>query len=314
MQILGGQKTDQLIFASKIDHYDGIILGNSVASFGINPKLLEGNWWNLANGSQDIFYNNCVFNRCINQCCDKFSKLKYVVFDLWDYTYLNYDCSLSKSIIYYWAHGGYIENLHNYKYNKLYSLTPDEELRKAGYYSPLISEEMKKLRNSLFDMDYVIEHYNENILVKDFILYQDFPPIYDGEIMDLKICSFNSDKYFAYYRYYEKTWEENCAIIDNLILQLKQINRDIKIIFVMTPFYFKLRETMIQEPNYMVYKEKFDKEMKKLKNKYGITFLDMRDEKSLSTNHYFYYDPEHLNYYGSLACTSYLNSYIKNEI
>lgn len=78
-------------------HYNGMVLEISHAEVGILPKALNGDFCNLAVSSQDIYYNMKTLKYCIDNYPNKIQDLQYLIFEMYDYTYFNYDVSLSKA-------------------------------------------------------------------------------------------------------------------------------------------------------------------------------------------------------------------------
>lgn len=89
------------------NRYNGMILGISHAKVGILPQLLNGDFCNLSVSSQDIYYNMKTLEYCMNIYANKIQDLEYLIFDMYDYTYFNFDVSLSSySSVKYYSWGG----------------------------------------------------------------------------------------------------------------------------------------------------------------------------------------------------------------
>ena len=70
---------------------DGIVLGISHGRDGIAEEYLPGNVCNLSSNSQDIYFNYKVLESLYEEYYVKIKDIKYVVFDMFDYFYFNFD-------------------------------------------------------------------------------------------------------------------------------------------------------------------------------------------------------------------------------
>lgn len=90
-------KVDRVMSNPFHTDYTGMILGISHAEVGVLPQLLHGNFCNLAVSSQDIYYNMKTLKYCMDYYKSKIQNLQYLIFDMFDYSYFNYDTSLCKA-------------------------------------------------------------------------------------------------------------------------------------------------------------------------------------------------------------------------
>ena len=70
---------------------DGLIFGISHGRMGIDENYLPGNVINLSCSSQDIYFNFRTLYNVIKKYPEKLANVKYLIFDMFDYTYFNYD-------------------------------------------------------------------------------------------------------------------------------------------------------------------------------------------------------------------------------
>lgn len=98
------------------NEYECMVFGNSHARDGILANYCNLKTINFSISSQDIYGNYKTFQKVISQYGYKFSKLRYVIIDLYDYNCLNYDTSLSTEIFNYIFANGIIDK-HNFEYN-----------------------------------------------------------------------------------------------------------------------------------------------------------------------------------------------------
>ncbi len=99
-----------------IDKYKGMILGISHAETGIIARMFEQPFCNIAVSSQDIYYNLKALEYCYQKYRSKIEDLEYMVFDMFDYHYFNFDTSMSRNAHAYYTWG--IFDPHNFAQNK----------------------------------------------------------------------------------------------------------------------------------------------------------------------------------------------------
>lgn len=302
------QKIDKVMQAC-VRKCDGVILGISHAALGINPRYLAGECRNLANGSEDIYYHYQVLKKCVASYGDKVENLKYVIVDLYDYTIFNYDASLSEQILFYWSHGGLMEDKHHFARNTHYSKSLEEEMKAKGYYS-LVENKLRLLRKNLFDEKLIQKELQELYSTEEpiYLGYNDFPleTQFSSCISQEPQIPFNM--HYMGEKRYPDTMQENIYWLEQTIKLLLEINQNIKIYFLLMPRYYKLEEyhnVLLQD-----YREEFERIINKFERAYGIKYLNMKNVDGISRNPHFYRDTAHLNYYGSIAFTNILNRII----
>lgn len=308
-QILNGQKVDNIMNFSDIN-FSGIILGNSHAAKAINSRCLTGSWCNLSNGSEDIYYHFVTLKICKERYGERIKKLKYLIIDMWDYEAFNYDVSVTKVILNYWSHGGIIEDIHNYKSNIHYHVSPEDLLKKFGFYSPDVPKADKVLANELFDFLIVKEKYDDLFCQNgsSYTFYRDYPSVYRFG----KNLSLPDNLYMEKAKHkYEDTIQENIEVFDKLIGLAKEINKNIKIIILLTPRLFEVEKAHSENKKMMQWKYEFEKIISPYISD-NICYLNMKNLRSISGNSFFYEDAGHMNAVGANAYTSYLNDFILN--
>lgn len=304
-QILNGQKVDNIMRLSDVQ-YSGIILGNSHAAKAIHSRYLPGSWCNLSNGSEDIYYHLITLKICMERYWAHIKKLKYLMIDLWDYEVFNYDASMTKAILIYWSHGGIIEDIHNYKSNVNFHLSPDELLKEYGYYSPNVSEADRVLANKLFNFSVVKEKYDDLFSGSSYTFYNDYTPAHKfGKDLVLPDNLYMEK---AEHRY-EDTIQENIKTFDELIGLAKEINKNIKIIILLTPRLSEVEKAHSGNRKMMQWKQEFEEIIYPYIND-NIRYLNMKNLHSISGNPYFYEDAGHMNAVGANAYTSCLSDFI----
>ena len=86
---------------------DGIIFGISHGQTGIVEESLPGNVLNFCSSSQDIYFNTKILSALAEEYYDFICNAKYVIFDMFDYTYFNYDVLLSNELLNYLGFNGF---------------------------------------------------------------------------------------------------------------------------------------------------------------------------------------------------------------
>jgi len=96
-----GRVVDRVMSNPNIDSYEGLVFGLSHACCSIDPSLLDNKWAMCSIHSADLYYNLKALEYCIDRYLSKIRNLKYVLIDMFDYSYLNYDSSLSSMALHY---------------------------------------------------------------------------------------------------------------------------------------------------------------------------------------------------------------------
>ncbi|MBB6714149.1 SGNH/GDSL hydrolase family protein [Clostridium gasigenes] len=298
------QKVDRVMQdPNKKEGYEGIILGVSHSALGINPKLLKGNFCNLATSSQDIYYNLKTLEYCMENYQNKIENLKYVILDVFDYNYLNYDVSLTTDLINYLSWGGYNLDYHNYNQNRNFTLSVEEELAKINckIIKPLGIDEIN-LRDKLFQNIY---GNSQSKMFRDFASPEQRCKGVEKGFNDycLPDCmpKYGSNRF-------DKTIEENKIYFEKTLKNLYKINPNMKIYAVLIPRYETVEK--VHKIKYKLWKVEYEEFIYRMKNKYNFKYLDFKDCKEINTHNEYYQDVAHLNYEGATAFTTLLDSYI----
>lgn len=298
-------KFDRVMYNNHQD-YEGIILGISHATLGINPKYLEKRFCNLAVASQDLYYNLQTVEIVNKKYKERIKNLEYVIIDMYNYTYFNYDVSLTKGAIEYYKWSGFrSDNSHNYNKNKFFNKSIEKELENYNKIQNYIPSDENYIFNNLFtDIDIFSEYKKDGLLNRTFA---DFPCKEDRKkcLTDEEIYEYrkNYKKSSLQKKKFKETIKENIHIFDKMMKLLTNINKNMKIYLVMVPVY--------QEDINNINKTEFNKIINKFKEKYNFEFLDFYKYKEISSNKKYFYDMDHLNYDGATEFTKILNLYIK---
>lgn len=99
---------------------DGIIFGISHGQTGIVEETLPGNVLNFCSSSQDIYFNTKILSALAEEYYDFICNAKYVIFDMFDYTYFNYDVLLSNELLNYLGFNGFFCENRNSNNKKIF--------------------------------------------------------------------------------------------------------------------------------------------------------------------------------------------------
>lgn len=293
---------DTLMQNPNVSSYDGIIMGISHAEVGIiSERLKKGKFVNLAISSQDIYYNYKNLEYCYFNYFDKISHLHTAIIDMYDYSYFNYDVSITKRIISYLSNGGFNRDKHNFDKNIDY---PDYSYQQM----------IEAVRNQLYGYE-----YKENIETWDMIFAKDLGKLYGEDyfqsydqsyrfevVKDEDISSWHIGRYTK--EKFENTLIENRLYFEKILELLHKINPDMKIYLTLLPRYAGVWDK--EEEMRILWKDYFFEELNRLKEKYSFCFLDYsRDD--IARNKAYYYDCAHFNFLGAMKFTDMLNDVIE---
>ena len=265
--------------------YDGIITGLSYTELGIDEKILNNNFVNLANPAQDIFYDFEMFKYGLEQCHNIFN-IKYCIIGLCLYSF-DYDLSLSvnnqhRSIYYYPV----VKSMHNYIYrDAILTFINDFETKSKQVF-------VENLHSIIFNK--YKEKY-KNILK-------------EGRKKQFKETDLSEDNLRSKLDYIEKefvkdypeTRKENEKIFRDYLHLLKE--HDIKTYVVIPP----LSKFYVEHiPGHIRYKT-IDI-IHKVQQEYNFCFIDFSDKPFKDE---YFTDGSHLNLEGSRVFTELLNQYI----
>ena len=107
---------------------------------------------------------------------------------------------------------------------------------------------------------------------------------------------------------YDKTIEENIAIMNEFLGKIKEDYPNAKIILTLIPRFVTMEKAL--ELHMSEWKKEFESIINTLTTKYGAEFINFKNEVSISGNHRFYNDICHLNTIGGRCLTSLLNQYL----
>lgn len=281
--------------------YEGMILGISHAVYGILPRCLDIPFCNLAVPSQDIYYNLKTLEYCLDHYRHRIEGLQYLVIDMFDYTYFNYDVSLSKTAVnYYYYYGGYTLDAHNFSRNKNFDYSFDhmsmllQEKKLQG-----ISHAKLNLWESIFDNVHEKTQYRE--FENPVNLFERARIVKEKDMEEYRM--FTS----IVKNIYDATIKENIRYFYELLELAYQINPDMKVFVILLPRYVRAEEKAAEA--YAGWKKFFYDTIMECGKYYPFQFKDFKGHE-ISREKACYYDVSHLNYYGAVKFTRLLNEYM----
>lgn len=292
---------DAYMQTPNVSYYDGVIMGISHAEVGIIPERLKnGKFVNLAVSSQDIYYNYKNLEYCYYNYFNKLSRIHTVIFDMYDYSYFNYDVSITKRIIRYLSSGGFNRDKHNFDKNIDY---PDYSYQQM----------IEAVRNQLYEYE-----YKENIETWDMIFTKDLGKLYGEDyfqsydqryrfevVRDEEVNSWHIGRYTK--EVFDDTLKENRLYFEKIFELLYKINPNLEIYLTLLPRYAGVWDK--EEEMRTLWKDYFFGELDRLKEKYSFCILDYsRDD--IARNKSYYYDCAHFNFLGAMKFTDMLNDAI----
>ena len=295
-------KADRIMINHPERKYDGMILGISHAEVGLIPRCFDGSFCNLAVTSQDIYFNLKTLEYCLANYPEKISNLKYLILDLYDYTYFNYDTSLSKNALNYYSLGGYLE-AHNFDRNKHFNFSFENMIDILADRFHGITDSMVSLWNELFPDIYTQYDYLE------------FPFITTTYLRTKIIQDKDIENYYANTSIVEKifhnTIQENIQHFYALLDLAYRIAPQTKIYLILLPRNFQAQQKgNALYPQYTQWKEMFETVLEEANKIYPFTYLNFKDHE-ISKEMKYYYDVSHFNYYGAVTFSKLLNRLIK---
>ncbi len=294
------KKSDSLIDSILQDekpNLEGMILGLSYGAIGIVPKYLDLNFYNFARGSQDLYYSLIQLKYIKNNYKDKISDLKYVVLDMYTYTYFNYDVSLTKNAFDFIYYNGFEKYTHNLSDNVNFSRELIDN----------ITLDLNKQEELIFD----------NVFKRDYIVREDMRYYFNKEeinnILDkeeIKRYNINPLGYSSIEKnIYTNTEKENIRYFENILKEILEIDSNIQILLVLIPRH-KVKEDKMKSIE-SKWKYRFYEIISQTKKKYNFEVLDFKEIEEISSVRSNYSDLEHLNYNGAIKFTKLLSQYLK---
>lgn len=283
---------------------DGMVFGISHGQTGIMEELLPGNVLNFCSSSQDIYFNTKILSALSEEYYDFISNVKYVIFDLFDYTYFNYDVLLSNECLNYLAFNGFFCEKRNLD-NKKNNTTAVNQLLTEQYAIHSDASAIAEFKSLFPDIQcpdiaaYQIEYKNwycKETILSDSSVQQYLAP-------DTPVFSSIQRRIF------EPTIQFQVANFDHFCRLLCRINPNVKIIGLLLPKYYVVEET--EKTVNQIWKPYFESIISSFQQKYAnFSFYDFKGLSEISQNQNYYQDLSHLNRTGARRMTEIISELV----
>lgn len=307
------QKADGIFLKDLSASYDGLILGLSHAYFGIDPAQLSGNWCSLAIPSQDIYYHLCSTAYCLEKYRENLTGLKHVIIDMYDYINFNWDVSLSRMILQYYAKGGFCLDLHHYHENGNFPSDIQYAMLQNSCYFPQSPQTGRDLKALLFDEDKVMAGFQSAYGNAEYSFYRQAPlsDMIRSCIPSRMAVDENFFHTTLFQRQFPLTISRNRSSLRSLFDLLLSFNPKMRIDAILIPRFITYEKEAARLAHMQNWKNSFENVMNEMLRDYPIRLHDLKNLETISECHTYYLDGCHLNAAGRNAFTRYLNGLLE---
>lgn len=278
--------------------FQGMILGISHGMTAIVPRFLDIPFCNLAVSSQDLYYNMKTMEYCIDKYYSKIKDIQYLIIDMFDYNYFNFDVtSCGLLALDYYESGGYTLDGHNFSRNPAFGCSFDDLMLTFLYDKyQYIDEEQMDFWEMLFGDVHKYNGYAEFCPYPD--LYTRMHILTDEEAEEFSASTGITRNV------YQATIDENIGYFKRILDLAYGLNANMQVILLLLPRYARVREKHALEMK--PWKESFYNILDEVKTQYPFRILDFT-EHPISKEKKYYHDAAHFNYYGAMEFTKILN-------
>lgn len=280
---------------------DGLILGISHGMVGIVEDKMPGNVCNLCYSSQDIYFNYLTLKKCYEQYYYEIKDLKYVVIDMFDYFYFNFDTILSGAFDRFVEISGFLCEERT-PWNKEQSVQQINEVLSGGIWQEGKTAWEQKLFSEFFPF----------ARERDCGVYKDIT-LYDEKLEDNAILKYKDNPiiHAVQMKIFHHTIQFQVDNMVKLFLLLKKIQPQIRIFLVLLPKY-KVVEDFEKSLN-RTWKTFFMNIIGELKKDFSFELLDFKDYEEISAHKENYRDLTHLGLDGAAKFTEHLSDLLIHQ-
>lgn len=275
--------------------FDGLILGISHGMTGIIEEKMPGVVCNLCESSQDIYFNYRVLRGIEEEYHTQVSNLKYVVIDMFDYNYFNFDTIQTGAYAPFLEESGFECEMRE-PWNK------EENVNQINERLWNMWREGEDSRDMLYNLFPQIGELDECVYKGYTVVKERKHIIAEEEIVNYRESGCLSS---IQLKVFEQTIQFQIANFEKLLILLYGINPRIKIWLLLMPKYVVVEEmeSHINE----TWKKVFMGIIENLRKRYPtLQLLDWKGCKEFSANRENYFDMTHFNYQGACRFTEYL--------
>ncbi len=279
---------------------DGLVLGISHGMVGIVEGKMPGKVCNLCYSSQDIYFNYLTLKKCYEQYYYEIKDLKYVVIDMFDYFYFNFDTILSGAFDSFFEASGFLCEERS-PWNKVQSVQQINEILIDIWQEGKTAWEQK-----LFSEFFPFARERDCGVYKDITLY-------DEKLEDNAILKYKNNPiiHAVQMKIFHHTIQFQVDNMVKLFLLLKKIQPQIRIFLVLLPKY-KVVEDFEKSLN-RTWKTFFMNIIGELKKDFAFELLDFKDYEEISAHKENYRDLTHLGPDGAARFTEHLSDLLIHQ-
>lgn len=289
-----GELWDYCMAHADVENVEGLIFGTSYAQHGILTDYLSANFENLAVPSTDLYATLETFRACIDKYGNKLKKLKYIIIDMFDYNYFNFDASLCRVFFTHILYGGIMKK-HNYAKSCNYKKSFEEDMFEYGGMKVDSTEKLKELFVESYALERPLEPYSRYNCV--------------GSDTPLPIGHFRSR---VIHSRDEKVIKENICNLETLLKEIFQFNPDMKVILCLLPKFITLEET--KQEFMKEWEKEFNDILKDVTLHPNVYLFNYKFREGIYDNNRLWYDVGHLNTVGAKCMTSIIEEDLQREI
>lgn len=280
---------------------DGLVLGISHGMVGIVEGKMPGKVCNLCYSSQDIYFNYLTLKKCYEQYYYEIKDLKYVVIDMFDYFYFNFDTILSGAFDRFVEISGFLCEERT-PWNKEQSVQQINEVLSGGIWQEGKTAWEQKLFSEFFPF----------ARERDCGVYKDIT-LYDEKLEDNAILKYKNNPiiHAVQMKIFHHTIQFQVDNMVKLFLLLKKIQPQIRIFLVLLPKY-KVVEDFEKSLNW-TWKTFFMNIIGELKKDFAFELLDFKDYEEISAHKENYRDLTHLGPDGAARFTEHLSDLLIHQ-
>lgn len=274
-----------------VSELDGLVLGISHGLTGINTKYLMGKVKSFCLSSQDIYFNYIITKKIWENYSEKLKQVKYIVFDMFDYTYFNYSTLDTGMLLNYLYDSGLkcpaeFDAVNNKNIN---NTVAEINMYMDSFLSQLSESETEKFDDIFENLKLNDENaYGDIFIENKYLKYED--------VENYRLSPVNAS---IQVKMFKDTISKN---IDYFVEFLKFVygkNPDIKIFLCLLPKYIAVE--WHESKDFGQWKTFFENIIRQLQNAFPkIYYLNYKEDIEISGNIANYRDITHLNCDGAV--------------
>ncbi len=283
---------------------DGLILGITHAMVGIIEEKMPGKVCNLCESSQDIYFNYKVLENIYNEYYESINELKYVVIDMFDYTYFNFDTLMTGAYDLFLEESGFLcEERCNW--NKAQLPQQINDILQARWQEGRTTEQQELLDTIFPNM----READDSIYKGYTVLKERKHVITEDEIKEYKNSPTVTSLQF---RVFENTIEFQISNFEKILQILQKINPQMQVFLLLMPKCFEVEQSEKQYNER--WKPFFSEIISEFQQQYPfIRLLDFKEFEVFSKNRSWYEDLSYFNYFGACKFTGFLAEVLSKE-